>query len=187
VINGRTPAAKITKQLTNTIPIVAYNVNNPVETGLVSSLARPGANLTAIPNNIRGFGVTLKSVDLLRQIVPGLTGIAGLVQIDNPALVLGWRAIEEAARSIGMQTEEIDLHSADDLEPAFASTALARSQAFENSANSILLPVRSRVAQLAIQHRLPGITGTLEFVQAGLLLGYGANKPDEARRAANYV
>jgi putative ABC transport system substrate-binding protein len=108
----------------------------------------------------------------------------GLVQVDNPALLLPWESFKVVAQAVGIQADAVNLKNADELEAAFEGDVLGHAQAFLDYANPILLPVRARLAELAIQHHLPGYSGTLAFVRAGLLVGYGVNLADEARRVA---
>jgi putative ABC transport system substrate-binding protein len=184
---GSTTAAQIVKQATSTIPIVAVNVSRPVESGLAASLARPGCNLTAL--SAAPPGQSAKSVDLLRDMVPGLSHLVFLLDgrntINSSGSVL-FDLFKTAAESVGIQAERIDLQSADDLEAAFESPAMARAQAFL-TVTGPLLPVQPRLAQLAIQHQLPGIANGRSFAEAGLLMHYGSNQPAIARRAATYV
>jgi putative ABC transport system substrate-binding protein len=185
VVWSSTPGTLAAMQATQSIPILAAGVALPVEAGLVSSLARPGGNVTALAVAI--LGSEGKLLELLQEVVPTISRIAGLVELDNPVLVIIWQAFRKQAEAAGIKTEELDLHLAEDLESAFDDPAMSRAQALVNFANNILIPRRPMLAELALQHRLAGISSVPAYAEAGLLLGYGPNVPAIAHRAGVYV
>jgi putative ABC transport system substrate-binding protein len=128
-----------------------------------------------------------KHLDLLREVVPGLARTVTLVEPANPGGVLGWDEFRRAAESAGIQSERVDVRSADELEAAFEAPAFHAAQAFENGAPGLLAPVRARVAELALQHRSPDISIAPLDARAGLLMVYGVNQAALYRRAAVYV
>jgi putative ABC transport system substrate-binding protein len=178
-----TTASQATKDATNTIPIVVI-ASVPVETGLVASLARPGSNVTGPSNPV---GVNAKHLELLRSVVPGLKRAAALVDGANPAVPPQWDEFRQAAETAGVQAQRIDLYSTSDLERAFDVVESGGAQALSVMAQAQLVPVRTRVAELGLQHRLPAITRGGGYAEAGLLMSYGENTSALVRRAAVYV
>jgi len=154
IVTSATLASRAARQATSTIPIVAAGVAWPVETGLVASLARPGGNLTALSAN--AVGLATKHVELIRDVVPGLSRAAVLVDTTNPANDVEWDEISVATEQVGVRADRIDLRLADDLEAAFDAIVSRRTDAFIDAQNPLLLPVRDRFAALAQQHQLPG-------------------------------
>jgi putative ABC transport system substrate-binding protein len=178
-----TPASLAAKAATNTIPIVVLAAN-PVETGLVASLSHPGGNVTG-PIGI--VGVNTKHLELLRSVVPGLTRAAAFGDTTQPASAPQWDEFRRAAETAGVESQMVDLSSTDDLEHAFDLVESGGAQALSVISTALLLPVRERVAKLALKHRLPAIARGDGYAQAGLLMTYGANTLWGPRRAAVYV
>jgi putative ABC transport system substrate-binding protein len=180
---GSTALTLAAKAATNTIPIV-IDASGPVESGLVASLSRPGGNITgvAVQN-----GVNPKHLELLRSVVPGLTRAAAFVATTNPAGPPQWDEFRAAAEAAGVQAQLVEVNTPGDLEEAFDRTERGGAQALSVAAQSVLLPVRERVAELALQHRLPSITRGGGYADAGLLMTYGAKQLWSYRRAAVYV
>jgi ABC-type uncharacterized transport system substrate-binding protein len=187
VVDGGQGVAQAAKRATSSIPIVTTSMFSPVENGLVASLARPGGNLTGLMTTPPG--VYAKCLDLLREVVPGLARVAVLVDVNNPLLREAWAELREAADAAGIQAQQVDLGSAGDLEAAFESSAAGGAQAVIPVANAFLLPLRKRLAELALQHHLPGITLYQFYAEAGLLMAYGIKGgfPTQSRHAAVFV
>jgi putative ABC transport system substrate-binding protein len=185
VVEASTPAAQAAKQATSTVPIVASNIALPVQAGLVASLSRPGGNLTALTSSIPG--IEGKWLDLLRGVVPGLARLVGLNDLTNDSSNSGWDALRTAAETAKLLIERIDLRSAQELEAAFEAPALGRAQALVNNGTALLAQRRARLAELALQHRLPAISKNRPEAEAGLLMTYGPSLPANSRRAAVYV
>ena len=186
IVSITTAPSVAARQATTSIPIVAVSVAQPVETGLVASLARPGANLTALAADT-GPEFHAKSLDLLRDVVPTLTRVAGLVDIANPANGVSWEFFRKAAEQVGLRAERVDLHSADELEMVFETETVRRAELVFNAATPLLNPVRGRLAELALQLRLPAFSVVRSFADTGLLMSYGPNYPAINRRAASVV
>jgi putative ABC transport system substrate-binding protein len=188
VANFSNGIALAAKQLTTTIPIVAVAVPTAIEEGLVTNLSHPGGNVTAL--TVDAPGAQSKFVDLLRDVVLDLSHVALLldtraaVSASAATILDQFRAAVDAA---GLAGERVGLGSVDDLESAFASPAMGRSQAFVSSANGLLINSYARLAEVAIQHRLPGISNRRPMAEAGLLMSYGPNLATIARRAAIFV
>jgi len=178
-----TAAALAAKAATSTIPIVA-NSAAPVESGLVASLSRPGGNVTGLGGFV---GQNAKQLDLLRAVVPGLTRAAAFVDASNPANPPQWDEFQRAAEKSGVLAQRIELHSTNDLDGAFDLIEVGGAQALNVIGAAMLLPVRQRVVELALQHRLPSIERNSLWAEAGLLMVYGANNLAEFRHAADYV
>jgi putative ABC transport system substrate-binding protein len=179
-----TPASQAAKAATSTIPIVVA-ASDPVETGLVASLARPGGNVTGVSSAV---GLDTKRLDLLRSVVTGLTRAAALADATNPVNALLWDEFRQAAEQVEVQAQRIDLYSTSDLERGFDVAESGGAQALSVIAQALLLPVRKRVAELALQHRVPSIAVSGEWAEAGLLMTYGSADSLVIRRhAAVYV
>jgi putative ABC transport system substrate-binding protein len=179
-------ASRAAKQATSTIPIVMAPVGNPERLGLVASLARPGGNVTGVS----GIGLDLggKQLELLKEAVPGMSRVAELLNPanpgDNPA---SWRAMEDAARALGLTLSRIEVRGADELERAFAAIATAPPDALFVGQDAFLFSQRLRIVDFAAQHRLPMIAMYREWADAGELLTYGASLREVFRRVAVFV
>ena len=184
IVTSATEAVVAAKQATSVIPIVIAAAGDPVGTGLVASLARPGGNVTGL--SIQQTDVAAKRLELLREIVPGLRRLVILGNVSGPAVVLDMREAEAAARTLGMEVITSEIRRGEDIAPAFA--------ALKGRAEALYLPIdplvnthRFRINTLALAARLPTVHTSREWVEVGGLMSYGANVPDLFRRAANYV
>ena len=179
IVAWDTAASLVAKAATNTIPIVA-RAAVPVETGLVADLARPGSNMTE-PSGVV-LGVNAKHLELPRSVVPSLTRGAAFLDATNPANAPQWDEFRTAAGMSGVQAQRIDLYSPGDMEGAFVDSSGA--QALSVIAQVQLQPVRERVAELALQQRLPSITRGAGYAEAGLLMTYAqrAGASPQSRR-----
>jgi len=185
LVTRGTPASLAAKRATQTIPVVMANAGEPVETGLVTSLARPGGNVTGLSSlTVR---IEAKRLELLRELVPGLTRIAALYNLSSPANPPQWREIESAARSLGVTPQLLDVRKPEDIEPAFESASRQRADGLIVGQEGLLQANRNLIAALAAKHRLPAIYRSMEFIDAGGLMAYGPSYPDLYRRAATYV
>jgi putative ABC transport system substrate-binding protein len=183
IVTQGTPAAFAAKQATTKIPIVMAIIANPVETGLVSSLARPGGNITG---SSFFFGeLNVKRLEIMKELMPPLTRAGVLLNPDNPAMRPMVRAMMQTAKVIDITLESIDVRFHDELEPAFER---ARSQfdAIAVVEDGLFVADRRRVAELAIKNRLPSI-GFREYCEAGGLAAYGVNFPQIWRGAGILV
>ena len=174
------------KRHTQTIPIVMANSTDPVGTGFVVSLARPGRNITG--NSSMSPELNGKRLELLKEVVPGLSRVAILWNPDIRGAVFDYKESEGAARTLHLQLQSVEATRADDFERAFAAMTAERAEAVVVPAvNPLVFNNRSRVAALAQQHRLPSIFGTKDYADAGGLMAFGPNVIDQWRRAATYV
>jgi putative ABC transport system substrate-binding protein len=186
LVVGSTAAAVAAQQATQTIPIVFLGSPDPVGSGLVASLGRPGGNLTGLSFAfLEGFGG--KWVELLKETVPEVTHLALL---HHPSTVLGTgygKDILIAAQALGLTLQSFAVSEPGDLDGAFVRMTEQRSGALIVDSSVFLHTHQSRVIDLAVQHRLPAICGFRNFVDAGGLMSYGISIADLWRRAATYV
>jgi putative ABC transport system substrate-binding protein len=188
VIAARTtPATLAAMQATSTIPIVMLGAANPVEMGLVASLAKPGGNVTGMRAGAGERGLHGKRLELLRDVLPGLKRLVALVDATNPSEEVNWADLMAATGPAGVDVVRIDLLSVQDVEAAFEASARARADAIFDLQNPLLLPVRDHFAALALQHRLPAMLSGRPYVASGLLMSYITNFPAIQRQAATYV
>jgi len=180
-----TPAAIAARNATQTIPIVFPTAIDPVGAGLVASLARPGGNLTGL--STLAPELSGKRLELLKEVVPGLTRVAVLWNAANPANASAWEETQAAAGALGLLLHSQEVRGPQDLEGAFALTAKARPDAFLVLGDSLINMYRQHIAEFATQQHLPSVFFTREWVMAGGLMSYGPSIPDLHRRAATYV
>jgi putative ABC transport system substrate-binding protein len=179
------PATRAARRATQTIPIVMRVSSDPVEDGLVSSLARPGGNLTGLYSLYELLAS--KRLELLHQAIPGLKQVAVLWDPANRSSLVGWSETERAARSLGVGLQSVEVAEGAPLEPAFRSAKGSHSGALLTLRNPRIVRERSEVLRLAARHRLPAIYDERALVEAGGLMSYGASLTDLHRRAASYV
>jgi putative tryptophan/tyrosine transport system substrate-binding protein len=185
IVTRGTPAVLAARRATETLPIVMAAIGEPLGHGIVTSLARPGGNVTGLSAFVTEL--TAKRVELLREIVPRLRRIAALLNMGNPTTRPQWREIETAARSFGIQAQLLDVRKSDAIEPAFEAAVKQRAAAMVVGIDAVTQANRRRIVELAVKHRLPAIYPSREFVDAGGLITYGVSYPDLYRRAAYYV
>jgi putative tryptophan/tyrosine transport system substrate-binding protein len=180
-----TPAALAAKHATQTIPIVMPTAIDPVGAGLVASLARPGGNITGLSTLTPGLNG--KRLELLQEVVPGMTRVAVLWNAANPANAAAWQETQAATRTLGLLLHAQEVRSPQDLEGAVARAAQARPEALLVLGDALLGMHRQHIAEFAIQEHLPSMFTTREWVVAGGLMSYGSSPSDNYRRAAYYV
>jgi putative ABC transport system substrate-binding protein len=185
LVTRGTLAALAAKNATRTIPVVMANAGDPVDSGLVTSLARPGGNITGLSSVT--VDLETKRFGLLRELVPGSTRIAALYIMQNPNNREQWKEIETAARSVGVQPQLLDVRKPEDLGPAFDAAIRQRADGLIVGGDGLMQVNRKLIAELAAKHRLPTIYRSMEFIEAGGLMAYGPSYPDLYRRAATYV
>ena len=174
------------KEATVTIPIVMTNEGDPVGTGFVASLARPGGNITGLSN--LAPELSGKRLELLKEIVPRLSHVAFFGTSTLPGNAQSLKETELAAGALGVQLQYLDVLSPRDIETAFQAASKGRSDAvLMMAAGSFLNTHRTQVVDLAVKSRLPAIYNFPEFVEAGGLMTYGVSTTDLSRRAATYV
>jgi len=173
------------KQATTTIPIVMAQDDDPVGSGFVASLARPGGNITGLAT----FGpeVSGKQLELLREIVPKLSRVGVLGDVIRPGTAQALKEINVAADAFAMQLQYLEVRGPKNIETAFRAAAKERAEALLVQRSPVLLSQRRQLADLAAKSRLPALYGTREYVEDGGLMSYGVSIADQFRRAAWYV
>ena len=184
IVTAGTESVIAAKRLTSAIPIVFATAGDPVGSGLVASLARPGGNVTGLSN--QQTDLAGKRLGLLREIMPSLSRLAIMANVSNPAAVSEMRDVQAVAGTLGLHVNTSEIQRPEDIEPAF--------DALKNSADALYVVIdplvsgnRVRINTLALGSRLPTMHGFREFAQAGGLMTYGPDFPDLFRRTAELV
>jgi putative ABC transport system substrate-binding protein len=185
VIAVNTPAALPAKAATASIPIVFLLSEDPVRAGLVTSLARPGGNLTGV--NLVSGELTAKRLELLRELVPSMARVAVIVSPVSLASETTLRDVEPAARAMGLQTDILNASTSREIDAAFASFAGRRPDALFVASDPLFTSRRVQLANSAARHGLPLISSTREIAEAGGLISYGSNVVDAYREVGVYV
>ncbi len=181
-----TQASLAAKKATGTIPIVMVGVSDPVGSGLVASLARPGTNITGTSSMTAE--IVGKLLELLKETLPKISRVAALWNPANSVFqALQLRETEVAARALGVQLQILEARGPDEIDRAFAAMVKERTKALLILGDPVFTSHRKRIADLAAKYRLPAVSGTREYVEAGGLMAYGPSFPDMHRRAATYV
>jgi putative ABC transport system substrate-binding protein len=184
IVAAGTPAVLAAKQATSVVPIVFVGAGDPVGTGLVASLPRPGGNITGL--SAQTTDTVGKRLELLRELMPGIRRLAIMGNVDNPVSVLEMREIGAACASLGLEVDALEIRRTADIVPAFE--ALKRgAEALYVQADPLVIANQIRINTLALGMRLPTMHGLREYVEAGGLMSYGPNFPDLFRRAADFV
>jgi putative tryptophan/tyrosine transport system substrate-binding protein len=184
IVTSGTGMVLAAKQATSVIPIVFASTGDPVGTGLVTSLARPGGNVTGLSNQVPDL--VGKRLELLREVVPSLGRMALMANVGNPVVILEIDQIQASARTIALEVIPLEIRRGEDIVPAF--------EAFKDRAEALYVVIdpltnthRGRINTLALAERLPTMHAIREGVEAGGLMSYGPNVPDLFRRAGDYV
>ena len=178
-----TPSVRAAKKATGTIPIVMTAVGDPVGAGLISSLARPGGNITGASNS--DVELAPKRLQLLKEVLPKLSRVAVLRNPTNQSSELQFQASQTAAQPMGVELQGVDVQDAKEFEEAFATMAKARAGALSVLADQIFFS--PRIAELALKYRLPTVFARRENAEKGGLLSYGPSQTEQFRFAANYM
>src|SRR5690242_2351874 len=185
IVTAGTPAAVAVKQATTTVPLVMAAVGDPVGTGLIASLARPGGNLTglaAISPDLEG-----KRFELLRELLPKLSVVSFMVNPVNPLHSVSEKHAREAAKVLRLRLEFVGVRTEAEFDHAFETIARERPGAMVVLADRVFLHNRERIVTFAARHRLPTVYPYREVVDSGGLMCFGPNYPDMHRRAAIFV
>jgi putative tryptophan/tyrosine transport system substrate-binding protein len=180
-----TPAALAAKNATGAIPIVFYNVSDPVAAGLVDSLARPGGNITGFTTIMAVLAG--KRLELLKETIPKLSRVALLWNPQAPGSTQQWRESQLAGRELGLQLHSMKIGGADKYESAFKEATNARSAALAVTQDPVAGSNQKLIVDLAAKHRLPAIYPRGDFVESGGLMSYGPDQAEPYRRVATYV
>jgi putative ABC transport system substrate-binding protein len=185
ILTRGTPAVMAAKNATGTIPVVMAASGDPLLSGVVAGLARPGGNVTGLSAIV--VEVTGKRLQLLREVVPGVSRIASLLDMGNPNNALQWKETEIVAQSLGVQPQLLDVRKPGDFGGAFDAAIRQRAGAMVVGIDALTQANHRLIIDLAAKHRLPAIYATREFVDAGGLVAYGVSYPHLYHRAATYV
>ena len=186
IFASSTPAALAAKQVATTTPIVIGFVADPVGSGLVASLARPGGNITGW-THLAGLELNAKRLEILAQAVPGAVRIGALWNQANPIHGPGLKEVEAVARRLTVELHAVGVRDPKELEGAFSTLAQQRVQALTVPPDGMFLAHQSRIIDLAAKHRIPTMYGVTELTKAGGLMAYGTNLLDMYRRGALFV
>jgi putative ABC transport system substrate-binding protein len=184
ILTFGTPPVLVAKKATSSIPIVFISVGDPIGSGLVTSLARPGANITGVANQTPDLAG--KRVGLLREMLPNLRKLAVMTRMDNPSSVAELREVQAASGTLGIQVLLLDIRRAEDIGSAFDSLT-ERPDALYVVIDALLSFHAIRINTLALGLKLPTMYGSREFVETGGLMSYGADFQDMWRRGADYI
>jgi len=178
------PAAPAAKQATSVIPIVFVLASDPVSSGLVASLARPGGNITGL--STQATDLASKRIELLSEVVPKLRVVALLGNVENPEIVLEMHQVQDAAQKLGVQVAALEIHRAEDIAPALESIK-GRAQALYACTDPLINLNQLAINDWALGARLPTMHDVRNLVETGGLMSYGPNWSDQFRRAADLV
>jgi putative ABC transport system substrate-binding protein len=185
IVTRGTPAALAAKAATTTIPVVMASSGDPVGTGIVASLARPGGNITGLSS----FGTELagKRVELLNDLLTGVSRIGYLGDASNPVVRLQWEETRKAAGVLGLQAELLDVRIAADIERTFEVAVARKIGAIAVAIDSVMQSNRHLIVDQAARHRLPAVSSSREFVDAGGLMSFRVSYQKLYFRAASLV
>jgi putative tryptophan/tyrosine transport system substrate-binding protein len=184
IVTGGTPATAAAKQATADIPVVFHSVSDPVATGLVTNLARPGGNLTGLANLVGE--VASKRLELLHEAIPSLRRVAIMANVDNPGAVLEINGAQSAAVALGLDTVMLKIRRAEDIAPSI-ETLRGEVEAIWVAADGLIIANHNRINTFALVARLPTSHGVRELIDPGGLMSYGPNNLDIYRRVADVV
>jgi putative tryptophan/tyrosine transport system substrate-binding protein len=185
IVTGGENAARVAQHVTHTIPIVIAAGGDPVELGLVASLARPRGNITGL--SLLSLELGGKRLELLKEVVPTVSQVAVLFNPGDATNVREWRAMEGAARLLGVQLRALEVRGLAEFESAFATAMKEGAGALMTLKNWLLEGHQTQIIDLAAKSRLPAMYEQRAYVDAGGLMFYGPSVPDSFRRAATYV
>jgi putative ABC transport system substrate-binding protein len=184
IVTSGTSQVLVAKQATSVIPIVFATAGDPVRNNLIASLARPGGNATGLSNQTAD--IVGKKLELLREVVHGLGRLAIIANVSNPAVVLEMGEVQAAAAALGLEVHTLEIRQAQDITPAFEALK-GRADALYVCMDALVNANRIRINTSALGARLPTMYGSRDYVEAGGLISYGPNTPNQFRRAADYV
>ena len=185
IVAEGTVSALAAKQATKTIPIVMVYIADPVASGLVPSLGRPGGNVTG--STMLAPEIVRKSLQLLKEAVPAISRVTVLIDSSNPGQTLPDRQMAAAAEILGVRPQRADIVTSTDLDKVFAAVLRQRAQALLVYPLPLTPVEFQRITEFAIKNRLPTVTWHPPYIRAGLLMFYGTNVPEQFRRAGAYI
>ena len=185
IVTAAAPSARAAKDATSTIPVVILDPGDPVGTGLVGGLARPGGNVTGVSS--MAPDLTAKRLQLLKEAVPGITRVAVLFNTAIPPAEMAMKEVQAAARTLGLHIQSAAVQGPKGLDEAFAVITQERANGFIVFPDPLTFSNQEAITNFAVKSRIPGLFGAKEFVEAGGLMSYGPSYPDMFRRGAYYV
>ncbi len=185
IVTRGTPPALAAKKVAGPIPIVMAAIGEPVESGMVESLARPGGNVTGMSAFVTQL--TQKRIELLKELVPSITRVGALDNLTNASVPAQWDETKLAAQTLGLQALMFDVRKPEDIALSFEAMIAKNVNALAVGNDSVVIASREQIAGLAARHKIPSIYASREYVDAGGLIAYAAHYPDLYRRAAAYV
>ena len=185
IVTSGTPAVLAAKKATSTIPVVMAACGEPVDAGVIASLARPVGNITG--QSSQATDTSIKRVELVKELVPDATRMSGLMNMSNPYLALEWSKGERAMRSLAIEPRVFDIRTREDIERVFDMASTARTDAILVGSDTLTQSNRQLVVELAAKYRLPAMYEVREYIEAGGLISYGVNVPGLYRSAAIFV
>ncbi len=185
ILTSGTELIRAAQKPSSTIPVVMVGIGDPVGSGIVASLARPGGHVTGL--SLIAPDLAAKRLELAKETLPGLAHVAMIWNPNNASVTLRFKETETAARAMGLKLHSIEARQPGDFEKDLQAAAQAGVQALLTTEDALMIGQRAEIIRSAIKHRLPAISGLRTFADAGSLLSYGPNNPDLWRRAAHYV
>jgi len=185
IVSSGYPCNRAVKDATRTIPVVMATSGDPVQEGLIESLARPGGNITGL--SVLNRELSGKRLEVIREAVPGLKRVGALFNGSNPAMSPQFREVQSAADKLGLQAVALNVPIPEGIEAAFAEAATAKVDAVMVLSDSATIGNRAEIASTALRYRLPTIFSNRDYLSAGGLMSYGPNLADNFRQAAVFV
>jgi putative ABC transport system substrate-binding protein len=185
IVAVNTPAAKVAKQATKTVPIVIMRVVDPVKSGLIDSLARPGGNITGL--NFMPDELGAKDIELLREILPNISRVGAFYQGDNSGAFVVAESVASRGAQLGVRVRYLPVYHPNDYADAFEQAAQARLEALFVMDDGAITKQRNGILTLAANYRLPIVAIYKDFAEAGAIIAYGPRLSVVYRRAAQYV
>ncbi len=185
IVTAGTPATLAVKKATSRVPLVMIAVGDPVGTGIVPTLARPGGNITGLSSiapDLEG-----KRLELLREVIPKLSHVTLFLNPLNPFHAVSVRQAFAATQALGIRLQALEVRTSGELDGAFAAIVRSKPDALLILADRVFLHNRKRMMDFATEQRLPSVNAYREVVEAGGLMSYGPSYEDMHRRAADYV
>ena len=185
IVTHGTPAVQAIQKASDAVPIVFATIGDPIGTGIVTDLARPGGNVTGL--SLLATDLSMKRLELLKEALPSSTRVAMLWNPANPSLALQFEGTRAAAQNLGLDLQSLPAGRTEDFEPAIRAAANARADAVITTSDSVQVSRRAEIVVIAARYRLPVMGEFVEIARAGALLSYGPSRQDLWRRSAGYV
>jgi putative tryptophan/tyrosine transport system substrate-binding protein len=185
ILTSGTELIRAAQKASSTVPVIMVGIGDPVGSGIVASLARPGGQVTGL--SLMAPDLAAKRLELAKEALLGLAGVAIIWNPNNASVTLRFRETEAAVRAMGLKLHSIEASQPRDFEKDLQAATSAGVQALITTEDALMIGQRAEIIRAAIKHRLPAFSGLRIFADAGSLLSYGPDNPDLWRRAAGYV